>query len=132
MREICTSGGDVGHNSARLDAQRLGFADDGIGLGLVGADVDDDMGAFAAQFRTVARPMLRPEPVTRATFPASSPIGHLLVGDGPGAPRRVRTTDPQPSPRSWPVSLLCQLRLAFSAANRREKRYLAQLQPADC
>src|SRR5687767_12549301 len=31
----------------------------------------------AASFNTVARPMLRPEPVTRAIFPSSLPMSHL-------------------------------------------------------
>src|SRR4029077_10375233 len=31
-----------------------------------------------ASFSTVARPILRPDPVTKATFPSSLPIPHLL------------------------------------------------------
>ena len=38
--------GDIGDNRQRLDAKPLGFAHDGIGLGLVGAGIDDDVGTF--------------------------------------------------------------------------------------
>ena len=42
---------------------------------LVGAGVDDDVAALAsASCSTVARPILRPEPVTSATLPSSLPI----------------------------------------------------------
>ena len=43
--------GDVGDDRERLDPEALGFAHDGVGLGLVGAGVDDDVGAFPGQLQ---------------------------------------------------------------------------------
>ena len=66
--------GDVGDDGDRLDPEVADFARDRVGLGLVGAGVDDDVRAFPASFNAVARPILRPEPVIRATLPSSLPI----------------------------------------------------------
>ena len=43
--------GDVGNDGERLDAERPGLARDRVGLGLVGAGVDDDVRAFAGQLQ---------------------------------------------------------------------------------
>ena len=43
--------GDVGNDGECLDPKGLGFAHDGIRLGLIGAGVDDDVRAFAGQLQ---------------------------------------------------------------------------------
>jgi hypothetical protein len=41
--------GDVGNHGDRLDAEALGFVHDGVGLGLVGAGIDNDVCALPSQ-----------------------------------------------------------------------------------
>ena len=43
--------GDIGDNRQRLHPEALGFAHDGIGLGLVGAGIDNNVGAFRRQLQ---------------------------------------------------------------------------------
>jgi hypothetical protein len=64
--------GNVGDHGESLEPKALGFAHDGVDLRLIRACVDE--APSPASFNAVARPILRPEPVTRATFPSSLPI----------------------------------------------------------
>jgi hypothetical protein len=43
--------GDIGNNGQRPDAQGLGFTHDGIGLGLVGTGVDNDVSALRSKLQ---------------------------------------------------------------------------------
>src|SRR5207302_9871851 len=68
---------DIGDDRDRLDPEILRLARDRLRFLLVRARIDDDIGASRASFSTVARPILRPEPVTSATFPSRLPMTAL-------------------------------------------------------
>src|SRR5215510_8836729 len=65
---------DVGEYRDRFDPKIPGLTRDGLSLLPIGARVETTCAPSRASISTVARPILRPDPVTSATFPSSLPI----------------------------------------------------------
>src|SRR5205085_494152 len=65
---------DIGDDRQRLDPEILRLARNGVRSCSFERALTTTCAPSPASFNTVARPMLRPEPVTSATLPSSLPI----------------------------------------------------------